>query len=218
MTTKSTAQPQRIRDRLAGHHILVTGATGFLARAFVEKMLRSVDSIGGIHLLVRSRSGRSSAARRVERDVLGSSAFNRLRASLVERPGLRFVGESIVLQSDFLFASSSADMREGANAPLTTLARTLLSASRDAPIGLEWVLRVDGHTDSRPLEEDGPFESNLALSAERARQIVQYLAGQGVSPERLAAVGFGEYRPVDPSGDEIAFRRNRRVEFHLVAR
>ncbi|MCH8251115.1 MAG: AMP-binding protein [Planctomycetes bacterium] len=82
MTTKSTAQPQRIRDRLAGHHILVTGATGFLARAFVEKMLRSVDSIGGIHLLVRSRSGRSSAARRVERDVLGSSAFNRLRASL----------------------------------------------------------------------------------------------------------------------------------------
>ncbi|MCH8182315.1 MAG: OmpA family protein [Proteobacteria bacterium] len=149
--------------------------------------------------------------------VFRSLLFNRLRASLVERPGLRFVGESIVLQSDFLFASSSADMREGANAPLTTLARTLLTASRDAPIGLEWVLRVDGHTDSQPLN-DGPFESNWALSAERARKIVQYLAGQGVSPERLAAVGFGEYRPVDPSGDEIAFRRNRRVEFHLVAR
>lgn len=149
--------------------------------------------------------------------VFRSLLFNRLRASLGERPGIRFLGESVVLQSELLFPSASADMREGAKAPLTTLAQTLLSASRDAPIGLEWVLRVDGHTDNQPLGE-GPFESNWELSAERARIVVQYLAGQGVSPERLAAVGFGEYRPVDSSGDEIAFRRNRRVEFHLVAR
>ena len=149
--------------------------------------------------------------------VFRSLLFDRLRASLPEGPGIRILGESVVLQSELLFPSASANMRERAKAPLTTIAQTLLSASRDAPIGLEWVLRVDGHTDNRPLE-DGPFESNWELSAERARIIAQYLAGQGVSPERLAAVGFGQYRPVDPSGDEIAFRRNRRVEFHLVAR
>lgn len=149
--------------------------------------------------------------------VFRSLLFDRLRVSLGERPGIRFLGESVVLQSEVLFPSASADMRASAEVPLTTLARTLLSASRDAPIGLEWVLRVDGHTDSQPLE-GGPFESNWDLSAERARKVVQYLAEQGVSPERLAAVGFGAYRPIDPSGDEIAFRRNRRVEFHLVAR
>lgn len=149
--------------------------------------------------------------------VFRSLLFNRLREALGEGPRIRILGESVVLQSELLFPSASADMREGAKAPLAALARTLLSASRDAPVGLEWVLRVDGHTDSQPLEE-GPFESNWDLSAERARIVVQYLAGQGVSPERLAAVGFGEYRPVDTSGDEIAFRRNRRVEFHLVAR
>lgn len=149
--------------------------------------------------------------------VFRSLLFERLRASLGERPGIRFLGESVILQSDILFPGASADMRQGAEAPLVTLARTLQSASRDAPIGLDWVLRVDGHTDRKQLD-DGPFQSNWDLSAERARKVAQYLAGQGIAPERLAAVGFGEHRPLDPSGDEIAFRRNRRVEFHLIAR
>ena len=74
--------PQRIRDRLAGQHILVTGSTGFLAKAFTEKLLRSVDTIGGIHLLVRPRPGGMSPQDRVKREVLGSRAFDRLRATL----------------------------------------------------------------------------------------------------------------------------------------
>ncbi len=85
MTTETTATPRLIRDRLAGQHLLVTGATGFLAKAFVEKLLRSVDTVGGIHLLVRPRPGRLSPQQRVARDVLGSSAFDRLRALLGDR-------------------------------------------------------------------------------------------------------------------------------------
>lgn len=80
MTT--TGEPQRIRDRLAGQHILVTGSTGFLAKAFVEKLLRAVDTVGGIHLLVRARSGGTTPKQRVMREVLSSRAFDRLRASL----------------------------------------------------------------------------------------------------------------------------------------
>ncbi len=75
----------RIRDRLAGQHLLVTGSTGFLAKAFIEKLLRSVDTVGGIHLLVRPRAGGASPAQRVKRDVLNSNAFDRLRAALGER-------------------------------------------------------------------------------------------------------------------------------------
>ncbi len=74
----------RIRDRLAGQHLLVTGSTGFLAKAFIEKLLRSVDTVGGIHLLVRPRAGGASPAQRVKRDVLNSNAFDRLRAALGE--------------------------------------------------------------------------------------------------------------------------------------
>ncbi len=72
----------RIRDRLAGQHLLVTGSTGFLAKAFIEKLLRSVDTIGSIHLLVRPRPGSNTPQQRVFRDVLGSRAFDRLRAQL----------------------------------------------------------------------------------------------------------------------------------------
>lgn len=84
MISDVTSPPQRIRDRLAGHHILVTGSTGFLAKAFVEKLLRAVDTIGGIHLLVRPRAGGSSPRQRVAQEVLGSRAYDRLRASLGE--------------------------------------------------------------------------------------------------------------------------------------
>ena len=82
MTSGRSVQPERIRDRLAGQHLLLTGSTGFLARAFLEKVLRSVDTVGGIHLLVRGRAGGASAEDRVRRDVLGSSVFDRLRAAL----------------------------------------------------------------------------------------------------------------------------------------
>lgn len=75
----------RIRDRLAGQHLLVTGSTGFLAKAFIEKLLRSVETVGGIHLLVRPRAGGASPQQRVKRDVLSSNAFDRLRAALGDR-------------------------------------------------------------------------------------------------------------------------------------
>lgn len=72
----------RIRDRLAGRHILITGSTGFLAKVFVEKLLRDVETVGGLHLLVRPRSDGRPADQRVFKEVLGSSAFDRLRAML----------------------------------------------------------------------------------------------------------------------------------------
>lgn len=82
MIANPTEPAWRIRDRLAGQHILLTGSTGFLAKAFLEKLLRSIDTIGGVYLLVRPRPGGKSAEQRVMRDVLGSRAFDRLRATL----------------------------------------------------------------------------------------------------------------------------------------
>ncbi len=85
MNSETTSSTPRISESLAGQHILVTGATGFLAKAFIEKLLRSVETIGGIHLLVRPRAGGRSPRERVEREVLGSPAFDRLRATMGDR-------------------------------------------------------------------------------------------------------------------------------------
>lgn len=85
MIQDGSDSPARVRDRLAGEHILLTGATGFLAKIFVEKILRSVETIGGLHLLVRPKSDGTPPEQRVKHDVLRSSAFDRLRAAHGER-------------------------------------------------------------------------------------------------------------------------------------
>jgi len=79
------------------------------------------------------------------------------------------------------------------------------------------VLRVDGHTDVRPIAS-AQFPSNWELSAARAISVVQYLIGKGVSPQRLVAAGFGEFQPIDPDRTEEAFGRNRRIELKLTER
>ena len=84
MLDQAFTHSQRIRDRLAGEHILITGSTGLLAKVFVEKLLRTVDTIGGIHLLVRPKSDGTPPRQRVWQEVLGSSVFDRLRALVGE--------------------------------------------------------------------------------------------------------------------------------------
>ena len=88
---------------------------------------------------------------------------------------------------------------------------------KQIPAEIAWVLRVDGHTDVRPIAS-AQFPSNWELSAARAISVVQYLIGRGVSPTRLVAAGFGEFQPLDSATGEDAFRRNRRIELKLTER
>jgi len=86
------------------------------------------------------------------------------------------------------------------------------------PGEINWVLRVDGHTDVRPVQASARFQSNWELSAQRAIAVVRYLIDRGVSPDRLVAAGFGEFQPLDPSDTEEAYARNRRIELKLTER
>jgi chemotaxis protein MotB len=83
------------------------------------------------------------------------------------------------------------------------------------PAEIPWVLRVDGHTDVRPINSP-QFKSNWDLSAARAISVVQYLISRGVSPQRLVAAGFGEFQPLDTGTTEEAYKRNRRIELKLT--
>ena len=125
------------------------------------------------------------------------------------------VGDRFVLQSELLFASGSAELDAQGAAQLRALAQTLRDVAARIPPEVDWILRVDGHTDRQPVR-DGTYRSNWELSAARAISVVRFLIGQGIPPHHLAATGFGEYRPIDAGDDEIAYRRNRRIELKLT--
>jgi chemotaxis protein MotB len=97
------------------------------------------------------------------------------------------------------------------------VASALVGLEQQIPKDIPWVLRVDGHTDVRPVT-GGQFRSNWGLSAARAIAVVQYLVGKGVNPQRLVAAGFGEFQPIDNGTTDEAYRRNRRIEFKLTER
>jgi chemotaxis protein MotB len=127
------------------------------------------------------------------------------------------VGDRFVFQSELFFDSGSAVLSAEGRSELDKLAAALNDLEKQIPSEINWVLRVDGHTDVRPIVTS-QYSSNWALSAARAISVVQYLITRGVSPQRLVAAGFGEFQPIDPGTTEEAFRRNRRLELKLTER
>jgi len=146
-----------------------------------------------------------------------SEFFGELRKILGNRSGIRIVGDRFVFQSEVLFNSGQATLEPAGRQQLEQLAQTLIEISRKIPDDLDWILRVDGHTDNVPIST-AKFPSNWELSTQRAISVVKELISHGIAPERLAATGFGEYQPLDGRGDEIAKRRNRRIELKLTQR
>jgi len=146
-----------------------------------------------------------------------SEFFGSLRAILGNRPDIRVVGDRFVFQSEVFFDAGAAVVRPEGRAELDKLATALLELEKQIPTDVAWVLRVDGHTDVRPIAS-AAYPSNWELSAARAISVVQYLIAKGISPQRLVAAGFGEFQPLEAGQTEDAFRRNRRIELKLTER
>jgi chemotaxis protein MotB len=144
-----------------------------------------------------------------------SDFFGRLRDILAGRADVRIVGDRFVFQSEVLFEPGQADISPEGTPDLDALAAAILQLETEIPPDINWVLRIDGHTDIRPISNER-FPSNWELSAARAISVAQYLVTKGVSPNRLVAAGFGEFTPLDPAENEDAYRRNRRIEFKLT--
>jgi chemotaxis protein MotB len=146
-----------------------------------------------------------------------SDFFGRLRAILGNRPDIRIVGDRFVFQSEVFFDAGQAVLKPEGRVEIDKIASALLDVEKRIPADIAWVLRVDGHTDVRPIAST-QFPSNWELSSARAIAVVQYLISKGISPQRLVAAGFGEFQPLDPERTEDAFRRNRRIELKLTER
>ncbi len=146
-----------------------------------------------------------------------SNFFGELKKTLGDRDDIQVVGDRFVFQSEIFFESGSADLNPEGYSQLDKLAAALQELEGRIPKELNWVLRIDGHTDIRPIST-ATFRSNWELSASRAISVAKYLIGKGVPPNRLAAAGFGEFQPFAPGNSEADLRRNRRIELKLTER
>ena len=157
------------------------------------------------------------AARVEELSKYRSEFFGRLREVLGDHPGIRVVGDRFVFQSEVLFASASAELNPKGEAQIARLATTLTEIGKKIPKDINWILRVDGHTDRVPIQTPA-FPSNWELSTARAISVVKFLVNHGVPADRLAATGFGEHQPLDPRQNQAGYSRNRRIELKLTQR
>jgi chemotaxis protein MotB len=146
-----------------------------------------------------------------------SEFFGRLRAILGNRPDIRVVGDRFVFQSEVFFDSGQATLLPEGQTELNSVANALTDLDKQIPPEIAWVLRVDGHTDVRPISSP-VFKSNWELSSARAISVVQYLVSLGVPAQRLVAAGFAEFQPLDTANNEDAYKRNRRIELKLTER
>jgi chemotaxis protein MotB len=146
-----------------------------------------------------------------------SEFFGRLRDLLGKHQGVRIVGDRFVFQSEVLFAKSEAKVAAAGQAQLDKLATTLLEIALEIPDGIDWILRIDGHTDDDPIRTS-KYPSNWELSTARAISVVKHLIKAGLPANRLVPAGFGEFHPLDKRNDEISQRRNRRIELKLTQR
>jgi chemotaxis protein MotB len=146
-----------------------------------------------------------------------SEFFGRLKEALANQTDMTVVGDRFMFQSEVLFDSASAELEESGKEQLKILAKTLKKISKSIPADLNWILRVDGHTDKRPIHTE-KFNSNWELSAARAISVVYFLTQQGIPSKRLVAAGFGEFQPLNSADQEGDYNRNRRIELRIDQR
>ena len=146
-----------------------------------------------------------------------SEFFGRLREVLGDIESIEIVGDRFRFQSELFFDTASAEIGPAGEARLAQVAETLRRVAQRIPEEIDWVLQVEGHTDRRPINTE-QFPSNWQLSTARAQSILDSLIDEGIPPQRLAAVGYGQYQPVAEGDSPEALAQNRRIELRLSNR
>jgi len=148
-----------------------------------------------------------------------SEFFGRLRDVVADLDGIRIEGDRFVFSSEVLFQPGRAELSASGRAEMANVASILRTIANDIPEGIDWIIRVDGHTDNVPLSGTGEYRNNWELSQARALSVVLYMINnEGIDPNRLAANGFGEFQPINPEDTVEARAQNRRIELKLTER
>lgn len=158
-------------------------------------------------------------AEKADLEKYRSEFFGQLRQVLAGREGVRIVGDRFVFSSEVLFNPGSADLAPEGRAQIERVVAILNEVAQQIPPDIDWIIRVDGHTDNQPLSGEGAFADNWELSQARALSVVRFMQNDlGFAPRRLAATGFGEWQPVAVGGSAESRALNRRIELKLTER
>ncbi|MBS0438564.1 MAG: peptidoglycan -binding protein [Proteobacteria bacterium] len=212
LNAKSAAQVELLNRQIAAvrEQLSKLSAALDLANANVKDKDRKIADLGAqLNLALANKVNQLEKYR--------SEFFGKLRAALGDRADIRIVGDRFVVPTDVLFESGSADLSPAALVQMKKLAETLNQVAAEIPSNLDWIVRIDGHTDKRPIHT-AQFASNWELSTARAVAIVKYLVVQGIPANRLSANGFGQFQPLDPADTPQAYAKNRRIEIQLTNR
>lgn len=181
-------------------------------------LLRAAEAEKAKSALEGERAARAEA----EAKDLGryrSEFFGRLSQILEGRPGVKVVGDRFVFSSDVVFPAAGATLSPEGQAQIDSVTAQLIDIAADIPPEIDWIVRVDGHTDDTRLSGFGRYRDNWELSQARALAVVRYMVEDlGFPPDRVAAAGFGEYRPAVSGETPEARAQNRRIELKLTER
>ena len=143
--------------------------------------------------------------------------FKKVKEALGEREDIKVSGDRFIFSSEIFFESGSDIIQSSGEDKLNNIAQSLKEISSKIPKKIDWVLRIDGHTDKVPINNE-KFKSNWHLSSSRSINIVKYFIEKGIPPNRLVAAGFGEHSPLVIDNDALAYEKNRRIEIKLTTR
>lgn len=219
-------QVAALRAQLGGLQVLLDGAVA--SDAAKEVQLQSLGSnLNNALARVAAEERRNRLLEEEKRKALEaetqdlekyrSEFFGRLRDVLGNQEGVRIEGDRFVFSSEVLFPPGGADLSRAGEGEIAKIATILRSIAGDIPPEINWVIRVDGHTDNIPLSGQGEFADNWELSQARALSVVKYMVSfLAIPPDRLAANGFGQYQPVNTDNTESARAQNRRIELKFT--
>jgi chemotaxis protein MotB len=210
LTDEATAQVALLNQQLSALRTQI----GALEEALQASETKDTESRAQITDLGR-RLNLALAQRVQDLSQYRSDFFGRLRQILEGRNDVQVVGDRFVFQSEVLFPVGEATVSAEGAAALDKLADAIKQLQTEIPEDINWVLRIDGHTDKRPIHTV-EFPSNWELSAARAIAVTKYLIADGVAQQHLIAAGFGDSRPIDPGDSDAAYAKNRRIEFKLT--
>ncbi|MDH3666448.1 MAG: peptidoglycan -binding protein [Paracoccaceae bacterium] len=201
------AQIRALREQLGGLQALLDDADARDAEAEVQ-----IARLG-------ERLNAALAQKVGELARFRSVFFEKMEQVLGGREDIKRVGDRFVFQSEVLFGAGSATLGGAGQSEISKLGTVLREVADEMPEDLNWILRVDGHTDKIPVGGRGRYRDNWELSQGRALSVVRYLIEhENVPPDRLVAAGFGEFQPIDEGDEPEALARNRRIEFKFTER
>lgn len=159
---------------------------------------------------------RALANKTAELFKVRSSFFESLSKAVAGNKNFIITGDRFIIPSEVFFKSNSADIGLLGKKKLKDIAVILKQAMKSFPDDIDWILRIDGHTDSAPIKENSKYNSNWELSVARAVSVVNFLISEGIPENHLAATGFGEFHPIVKSSNIKDMQKNRRIEFKLT--